>query len=127
MALTALARRLRRSARARRLVLGSVLLGTALAVLVWMVRLPIYDYPGGLHGAIVHAQDPGRMLLAINGYDSYLYDGSVAGELFRPGPLTLLAFAGANAVLIGAFAACAGAVLRLSRRTRDTGVAGAEM
>lgn len=93
---TALARWLRRSSRAR----WSAVAGTALAVLVWMVGMPVsgeWDGPGGL---ILLAQLPGVMLLGINGYDTYLYDGTWIDEIYRPGPVTLLLFSLANALLI---------------------------
>lgn len=125
VALTALVRRLRRSARARRIALGSALAGTAPALGVWRVGLPIFERPGGLEGVVFDLQLPGMMLLAINGYDGHLYDGSVVGRQFHPGPLTLLLLAGANTLLIALLVLASGFWLRLAGRAFERWKAGA--
>jgi hypothetical protein len=99
LALTALGRALRRSP-ARRIAAGSAVAGTALAELVWTGGIPeMAEDWGGPRGLILLAQMPGMMLLAFNGYDTYMYDGTMVDGMFRPGPTTLLLFSAANALL----------------------------
>jgi hypothetical protein len=103
VALTTLGRRLLRSARTRRIALGSVVAGTALAVLIRIVGFPVYGPYDGAQGLIVLAQAPGIMLLSLNGYDTMMYDGTFAEEVYRPGPVTLLLFSLANALLAAGY------------------------
>jgi hypothetical protein len=103
VALTTLGRRLLRSARTRRIALGSVVAGTALAVLIRIVGFPVYGPYDGAQGLIVLAQAPGIMLLTLNGYDTMMYDGAFADDLYRPGPVTLLLFSLANALLAAGY------------------------
>ncbi|HYR12385.1 MAG TPA: hypothetical protein VEQ60_31650 [Longimicrobium sp.] len=102
VALTALVRGLRRSARARWIAVESALAGTALAVLLWIVRLPELGPYDGARGLIVLAQLPGMALLTLNGYDTYLWDGTMTDGRYRPGPVTLLWLSIANALLVAA-------------------------
>lgn len=99
VALTALGRRMLRSGLVRRAALGSALAGTAVAVLVRIAGFPGIGPYDGARGLIVLAQAPGIMLLGLNGYDTMMYDGTFVGGLFRPGPVTLLLFSLANALL----------------------------
>lgn len=103
VALTALGRGMRRSAPAPWIALGSALAGTAVAVLIWIVGFPVYGPYDGARGLIVLAQAPGIMLLSLNGYDTMMYDGTFAEDLYRPGPVTLLLFALANALLAAGY------------------------
>lgn len=103
LALAALTRRLRGSVRARRIAAGSALAGTAVAVLIWIVGFPVYGPYEGVRGLIVLAQAPGIMLLNVNGYDTMMYDGTFAEDLYRPGPVTLLLFSLANALLAAGY------------------------
>jgi hypothetical protein len=116
LALTALGRALRRGPRARQIAAGSAVAGTVLAVLGWRVGIPVLtnDWTGP-RGLILLAQMPGMVLLAFNGYDTYLYDGTMVGEFFRPGPTTLLLFSAANALLMAGAARVAGFTWRWMR------------
>jgi hypothetical protein len=105
--LTALVHRVRRSARTRRIAVGSVLAGTALAVLLWTARVPLQGPYDGVRGLIFLAQIPGMMLLDLNGYGPYMYDGTAIEGLYRPGPVTLLLFSIANALLAVGFVSVA--------------------
>jgi hypothetical protein len=107
VALTALGRGLLRSARLRRAAVGSLLTGTALAMLVWTVRVPLQGPYDGVQGLIFLAQIPGMMLLTLVGYDPYLYDGTEVGGLYQPGAVTLTLFALANTMLAAWFVAAA--------------------
>lgn len=99
VALTALVRLLRRSPRARRIMLASAVPGVALAIAVGFVGLPIWDGVG-MTKLIFEYQVPGMMLLAFGGYDPYLYGGSTVGEQIHPGAFALILFASANTLLI---------------------------
>jgi hypothetical protein len=103
VALTALGLRLLRSARARRVALAGAVAGTALAVLIGVVGFPVYGPYDGVRGLTVLAQAPGIMLLSLNGYDTMMYDGTLAEEIYRPGPVTLLLFSLANALLAAGY------------------------
>ena len=107
MALTVFVRGMLRSTRARRVTLASVLAGTVLAVLVWIAGFPVYGPYDGARGLIVLAQIPGIMLLGLNGYDTMMYDGTFVEDLYRPGPVTLLLFSLANALLAAGFVVAA--------------------
>lgn len=107
IALAALTRRLRGSVRARCIAAGSALAGTVLAVLVGIAGFPELGPYDGVRGLIVVAQAPGIMLLALNGYDTMMYDGTVVGGIYRPGPVTLLLFSLANALLAAWYAVVA--------------------
>lgn len=103
VALTTLGRGMLRSASIRWVALGSALAGTAVAVLIRIAGFPVYGPYDGARGLIVLAQAPGIMLLSLNGYDTMMYDGSFARDLYRPGPITLLLFSLANALLAAGY------------------------
>lgn len=102
--LTALVRGLRRSAHVRRIAVGSALAGAALAVLVRIAGIPNVGLYDGVRGLITLAQCPGIMLLELNGYTTYMWDGGEIDGFYRPGPGTLLWFSFANALLVAAVA-----------------------
>jgi hypothetical protein len=103
VALTVLGRGMRRSAPFRWIALGGALAGTAVAILIRIVGFPVYGPYDGARGLIVLAQAPGIMLLSMNGYDTIRYDGTFAEDLYRPGPVTLLLFSLANALLAAGY------------------------
>lgn len=107
VALISLRRGLRRNATFRRVAVGSALAGTALAMLVWMGGISNAGPYNGVQGLMFLAQIPGMTLLALMGYDTNLYDGTMIGGLYRPGPVTLPLFALANTLLAAGLAAVA--------------------
>lgn len=99
VALTALARLLRRSARARRITLASAIPGAALAIAVGVVGLPIWE-SAGLRKLIFEYQVPGMVLLAMGGYEPYDYGGTSVDEQLHPDAFTLVLLAAANTLLV---------------------------